>query len=45
MSEQLVRIGIQTNYGSLHENFAPHNLFMEFIHEVRSVTLLPIERT
>jgi len=24
---------------------APRNLFIEFIHEVRSVTLLPIEST
>jgi len=24
---------------------APHNLFIEFIHEVRSATRLPVERT
>jgi len=35
MSKQLVHMGI----------VAPRNLMIEFIHEVRSATRLPIERT
>jgi len=45
MSKQLERVGIQTNSGSLSGIIATRNLFVEFIHEVRSATRLPIERT
>jgi len=43
MSEQQVRVGIQTNL--YLRIVAPRNLFIEFIREVRSATRLPIERT
>jgi len=44
MFKQLVRMGIQTKDLYLRI-VAPRNLFIEFIHEVRSATRLPIERT
>jgi len=44
MSKQLVRMGIQTNQGSFLRIVAPRNLFIEFMHEVRSATLLLIAR-
>jgi len=45
MFKQLTRVGIQTNLGFLSVNVAPRNLYIEFIHEVRNATRLPIERT
>jgi len=41
MSEQLVRVGIETNKDHYLRIVAPRNLFIEFIHEVRSATRLP----
>jgi len=47
MSKQLVRVGSQNNYGSLMRIVVSCNLylFIDFMHEVRSATRLPIERT
>jgi len=43
MFKQLTRVGIQTHL--YLRIVAPRNLFIEFIHKVRSATRLPIERT
>jgi len=45
MSKQLVRVGIQKIKDLYLRIVAPRNLFIEFMHEVRSATRLPIERT
>jgi len=45
MSKQLERVGIQTKKDLYLRIVAPRNLFIEFVHEVRSATRLPIERT
>jgi len=45
MSKQLVRVGIQTIKDLYLRTVAHCNLFVEFVHEVRSATRLPIERT
>jgi len=45
MSKQLVRMGIQKIKDLYLKIVAPRNLFIEFIHGVRSATRLPIDRT
>ena len=45
MSKQLVRVGIQTIKDLYLRIVASRNLFIEFMHEVWSVTWLHIERT
>jgi len=45
MSKQPVPVGIQKMKNLYLRIIAPRNLFIEFIHEVRSATRLPIERT
>jgi len=45
MSKQLVRVGIQKIKDPDLRIVAPFNLLIEFIHEVRSATRLPITRT
>jgi len=45
MSKQLVRVGIQRIIKDLYLTIVvPRNSFIELIHEVRSVTRLPIGR-
>ena len=41
MSKQLERVGIQTKKDLYLRIVAPRNLFIEFVHEVRSATRLP----
>jgi len=45
MSKQLVRVGIKQIEDLYLRIVAPRNVFVEFMHEVRSTTRLPIERT
>jgi len=45
MSEQLVCVRIKTNKDLYPRIVAHHNLFIKFMHEVRSATRLSIERT
>jgi len=45
MSKKLVRVGFKQIKDLYLRIVAPYNLFIKFIHEVRSTTRLPIERT
>jgi len=45
MSKQLVRAGFKQIKDLYLRIAASRNLFIEFVHEVRSATQLPVERT
>ena len=45
MLKQLTRVGFKEIKDLYMRIVAPRNLFIEFMHEVRSATRLPTERT